>query len=126
MNIYMGNLPYSVRDDELRKTFEEFGEVKSAEVIVDRRSNRSRGYGFVQMGDEAAANAAISGLNGSELQGRTLRVDRSRPKIRKQSKGPRPKAPTTVTVSCQFAIEGTKRRRHYGVRQTSLRLTLLE
>ena len=86
MNIYMGNLPYSVRDDELRKTFEEFGEVKSAEVIVDRRSNRSRGYGFVQMGDEAAANAAISGLNGSELQGRTLRVDRSRPKSENSQK----------------------------------------
>ena len=87
MNIYVGNLPYSVRDDELRKTFEEFGEVKSAEVIVDRRSNRSRGYGFVQMGNDKATNDAISGLNGRELHGRTLRVDRSRPKAQKEQDG---------------------------------------
>ncbi len=94
MNIYVGNLPYNVRDDELRKTFEEFGEVKSAEVIVDRRSNRSRGYGFVQMANEDAATKAIEGLNGTELHGRTLRVDRSRPKSQdeKNGRGRRPRA----------------------------------
>ena len=58
-NIYVGNLPYSVRDDELRKTFEAYGTVKTAEVIIDRRRNRSRGYGFVVMPDDNEAQAAI-------------------------------------------------------------------
>lgn len=79
-NIYVGNLPYSVRDDELRKTFEAYGTVQTAEVIIDRRRNRSRGYGFVVMTDDQEAQAAIEALDGSDMHGRSLRVDESRPK----------------------------------------------
>ena len=74
MNIYVGNLPYKVRDEELRDAFEEFGEVYSAEVIVDRRSNRSKGYGFVRMDTEREAQEAIEALHGSDFYGRELRV----------------------------------------------------
>lgn len=84
MNIYVGNLPYAVGDDELRALFEQFGQINSAEVIIDRRSNRSRGYGFVEMGDEDG-NEAIDTLNGSDFEGRTLRVDESQPKSEKAS-----------------------------------------
>ena len=85
MNIYVGNLPYSVEDDELRETFEEFGTVKSAEVIFDRRTKRSRGYGFVEMDNEQEGHDAIEALNGSALHGRELRVDESKPKSEKQN-----------------------------------------
>lgn len=85
MNIYVGNLPYSVRDDELRETFAAHGEVESAEVIVDRRTRRSRGYGFVKMASDADGRKAIAALNGQELQGRALRVDESKPKAEKDS-----------------------------------------
>ena len=83
MNIYVGNLPYSVRDDELRTAFERFGTVTSAEVIFDKRTRRSRGYGFVDMANDAEALKAIAALNGSEFQGRELRVDASQPKTEK-------------------------------------------
>ena len=84
MNIYVGNLPYKIRDEQLRDAFEEFGEVYSAEVIVDRRSNRSKGYGFVRMDTESEAQEAIDALHRSDFYGRELRVqpantgDRSR------------------------------------------------
>ena len=84
MNIYVGNLPYSVRNDELREAFEEFGTVDSAEVIFDRRTKRSRGYGFVEMSDNDEARDAIQALNGTNFQGRELRVDESKPKSEKQ------------------------------------------
>jgi RNA recognition motif-containing protein len=80
MNIYVGNLPYSVQDEELREAFEPYGEVLSAEVIFDRRTQRSRGYGFVEMNDNDGASEAVDALNGSEFQGRELRVDESKPK----------------------------------------------
>lgn len=83
MNIYVGNLPYSVRDEELRSTFEPFGAVVSAEVIFDKRTRRSRGYGFVEMASDADALKAIAALNGSPLHGRELRVDASQPKSEK-------------------------------------------
>ena len=85
MNIYVGNLPYSVQDDGLREAFEAYGEVTSAEVIFDRRTQRSRGYGFVEMENDDEANEAIDALNGSDFQGRELRVDESKPKDQKQS-----------------------------------------
>lgn len=85
MNIYVGNLPYSVRSEELREAFEEFGTVDAAEVIFDRRTKRSRGYGFVEMGDEQEGRDAIQALNGSDFQGRELRVDESKPKSEKSS-----------------------------------------
>ena len=74
MNIYVGNLPYKVRNEQLRDAFEEFGEVLSAEVIVDRRSNRSKGYGFVRMDTESEAHEAIEALHRSDFHGRELRV----------------------------------------------------
>lgn len=80
MNIYVGNLAYSVTDEELRAAFASHGAVSSAEVIVDRRTGRSRGYGFVEMPEEAQARAAIAALNGSDLKGRALRVDVSQPR----------------------------------------------
>lgn len=83
MNIYVGNLPYSVKDDELREAFEAYGDVASAEVIFDRRTKRSRGYGFVEMESEDAARRAIDALNGADFQGRELRVDESQPKEQK-------------------------------------------
>ena len=83
MNIYVGNLPYSVRDEELRTAFERFGAVTAAEVIFDKRTRRSRGYGFVEMANDAEAMKAIAALNGSEFQGRELRVDASQPKTEK-------------------------------------------
>ena len=83
INIYVGNLPYSVKSNELRDTFEEFGDVDSAEVIFDRRTKRSRGYGFVEMANEEAGLRAIEALNGSDYQGRELRVDESQPREEK-------------------------------------------
>lgn len=87
MNIYVGNLPYSVRDEELRATFEPFGKVVSVEVIFDKRTRRSRGYGFVEMSQESEAQNAIAALNGKELYGRELRVDASQPKSEKPAYG---------------------------------------
>ena len=79
-NIYVGNLPWTFKDDELKGLFEEHGEVTSAKVIVDRMSGRSRGFGFVEManGDEAAS--AIEALNGQEAEGRELKVNEAKPR----------------------------------------------
>jgi len=85
MNIYVGNLPYNVRNEELREAFEDFGTVDAAEVIFDRRRKRSRGYGFVEMSDEQEGRDAIEALNGSDFQGRELRVDESKPKSEKSA-----------------------------------------
>lgn len=85
MNIYVGNLPYTVRSEELREAFEEFGTVDAAEVIFDRRTKRSRGYGFVEMSVEQEGRDAIDALNGSDFQGRELRVDESKPKSEKSA-----------------------------------------
>ncbi|MDC3067268.1 RNA-binding protein [Pseudomonadota bacterium] len=80
MNIYVGNLPFSVRDNELSELFSEYGEVKSANVIMDRSSGLSKGYGFVEMDDKNAAEEAIQYLNGKEVKGRELRVNEARPR----------------------------------------------
>ena len=70
MNIFIGSLPFAVRSEGLKELFEAYGEVTSARVITDKMSGRSKGYGFVEMADDAAANKAIEELNGSDLQGR--------------------------------------------------------
>jgi cold-inducible RNA-binding protein len=90
MDIYVGNLPWSCNDDDLRELFTPFGEVASARVVLDRETGRSRGFGFVQMpsGDEAAK--AIQGLDGQDLNGRPLRVNESQPKPRDGGGGGRP------------------------------------
>jgi|GEM_PF-820705 RNA recognition motif-containing protein len=87
INIYVGNLPYSVKSEELREAFEAYGDVASAEVIFDRRTKRSRGYGFVEMNNDDDAREAISSLNGSDFQGRELRVDESQAKEQKPERG---------------------------------------
>lgn len=80
LKIYVGNLSYSLDSDQLRKIFEDYGTVTSAEVVYDRNTNRSRGFGFVEMPEEEEANAAIRGLNGKEVSGRSLNVNQARPR----------------------------------------------
>lgn len=77
MEIYIGNIPFSMTNDELRSLFEEFGVVTSARVITDKRTGRSRGFGFVEMPHQAEAERAIAELNGKEVAGRRLRVSRA-------------------------------------------------
>lgn len=83
MNIYVGNLPYSVTDDDLRAAFAEFGNVASAKIIMDRYSGRSKGFGFVEMNNDSEAEEAIKSLDNSDLQGRKLRVNQAKPKTDK-------------------------------------------
>lgn len=80
MNIYVGNLSYRTTDADLRAKFEEFGEVSSATVVKDRETQRSRGFGFVEMPDDEEGQAAITALNGAELGGRELKVNEARPR----------------------------------------------
>lgn len=80
MNIYVGNLSYDTTDAQLRELFEQFGRVKSARIIMDREKDRSKGFGFVEMADDAEAQAAISKLDGSNVQGRTIKVNEARPR----------------------------------------------
>lgn len=80
MNIYVGNLSREVSEDELRKAFEAFGQVTSVNVIKDRYSGESRGFGFVEMATKTEAQAAINGLNGTSLKERTLSVSEARPR----------------------------------------------
>lgn len=80
MNIYVSNLSFAVRDEDLREFFAEYGEVSSAKVIMDKISNRSRGFAFVEMPDETAAQKAIQELNGATVDGRSIKVNVARPK----------------------------------------------
>ena len=80
MDIYVGNLPWSFNNDSLKEFFEQYGNVASARVITDRESSRSKGFGFVEMSDEAEANKAIEKANGVEIEGRPLRVNQSEPR----------------------------------------------
>lgn len=77
--LYVGNLPYSVRNDDLKQEFEAFGQVVKADVLMERGTDRSKGFGFVEMGSEAEAQAAIEGMNGKDLKGRALVVNEARP-----------------------------------------------
>lgn len=79
MNIYVGNLPFSATEDQLREMFERFGAVQSINLIKDRETGNHRGFGFVEMGN-AEADAAIKKLNNSEMGGRTLKVNQSQPR----------------------------------------------
>lgn len=80
MNIYAGNLAYSITDHSLQEAFEEFGTVDSARVIQDRDSGRSKGFGFVEMPNADEAQAAIEALNGKDIDGRAITVNEARPK----------------------------------------------
>jgi RNA recognition motif-containing protein len=81
VNIYVGNLSREVTEDELRKEFEAFGQVTSVNIIKDRYSGESRGFGFVEMATKSEAQAAINGLNGKSLGERTLSVSEARPRV---------------------------------------------
>ena len=78
--LYVGNLSYNTDQDSLNKAFAEFGTVSSAVVITDRDSGRSKGFGFVEFDDDAAADAAIAGMDGKDLDGRNIRVSEARPR----------------------------------------------
>jgi RNA recognition motif-containing protein len=77
--LYVGNLPYSVRDGDLEQAFGEFGAVTSAKVMMERDTGRSKGFGFVEMGSDAEAQAAINAMNGQQIGGRGLVVNEARP-----------------------------------------------
>ena len=77
--LYVGNLPYSVRDSDLEQAFSQFGAVTSAKVMMERDTGRSKGFGFVELGSDAEAQAAISGMNGQPLGGRSVVVNEARP-----------------------------------------------
>jgi len=80
MNIYVSNLSFAVQDEDLREFFAEYGEVSSVKVITDKFTNRSRGFAFVEMPDETAAQKAIQELDGATVDGRTIKVNVARPK----------------------------------------------
>ena len=77
--LYVGNLPYTVRDEDLQQSFGQFGSVTSAKVMMERDTGRSKGFGFVEMGSDAQAQAAINGMNGQSLGGRGITVNEARP-----------------------------------------------
>ena len=77
--LYVGNLPYTVRDEDLQQSFGQYGSVSSAKVMMERDTGRSKGFGFVAMGNDAEAQAAISGMNGQSLGGRSITVNEARP-----------------------------------------------
>lgn len=87
MNIYVGNLSRSTGEEELRQAFEAFGEVAKVSIIKDNYTGDSRGFGFVEMSDDTQAEAAITGLNGKEVDGRALNVSQARPRTERQGGG---------------------------------------
>ena len=80
MNIYVANIPFKASEQELKGLFEEYGEVSSAKIVMDKVTQRSRGFGFVEMSDEASARQAITSLNGFNFLGKTLVVNEARPR----------------------------------------------
>jgi len=80
MNIFVGSLPFSLGEADLKQLFEAYGEVNSVKIIIDRESGRSKGFGFIEMADDEAAQQAISGLNGSEVKGRSIAVSQAEEK----------------------------------------------
>jgi hypothetical protein len=78
--LYVGNLAYGIRDEDLQQAFAQFGTVSSAKVMMDRDTGRSKGFGFVEMGSDAEAQSAINGMNGQALEGRALVVNEARPR----------------------------------------------
>lgn len=83
MNIYVGNLAYAVTEDQLRSAFGQFGDVARVNLIIDRETGRSKGFGFVEMPDDSAAGAAIQALNGTDLEGRSMKISEARPRERR-------------------------------------------
>lgn len=90
MNIYVGNLPYQTTEQDLEAAFRDYGEVSSVAVIRDKLSQKSKGFGFVEMPNSAEAQAAIDALNGQEMGGRTLTVNEARPRTERTDRDRRP------------------------------------
>lgn len=88
MNIYVGNLPYSVNDQSLRSLFEQFGTVSSVKIVMDQISGKSKGFAFVDMNDESEGLAAIEALNGKEFEGRTIVVNKAKPRAPRENNRP--------------------------------------
>ena len=88
MNIYVSNLSFAVVDEDLRSYFAEYGEVTSAKVIMDKYTNRSKGFGFVEMPDDAAAEKAIAELNGATVDGRSIKVNVAKPREERPARKP--------------------------------------
>ena len=80
MNIYVGNLPYTTTEDELREQASQYGELTSCTIIIDRETGRSRGFGFIEMASDEEAEALIEGMNGNNMGGRMLTVNKARPR----------------------------------------------
>lgn len=87
MNIYAGNLDFSLTEDELQEVFAEYGEVVSVKIVKDRETGRAKGFGFVEMTDDDAGRKAIEELEGAELKGRNLRVNEARPREERPNRG---------------------------------------
>jgi len=87
MKIYVGNLSYDVTEEDLRQALEPFGQVESVAIITDKHTGQSKGFGFVEIPSKAEGQAAIDGLNGKELKGRTLNVNEARPRTENRSSG---------------------------------------
>jgi RNA recognition motif-containing protein len=77
VTLYVGNISYSMKEEELRKAFGQFGEVVSVKIIIDKRTGKSKGYGFVEMDSEASAEEALKNMNGKELAGRNVKVNKA-------------------------------------------------
>lgn len=93
MNIYVGNLSYEVTEEDLKNAFASFGKVDTVKVIKDNDTGRAKGFGFVEMPDNSEAQAAIEGLNGKDLKGRSLNVNEARPRPEGRRGGPRSGGP---------------------------------
>ena len=89
MNIYVGNLDYSVTEDGLKNAFSEYGDVSSVNIIKDKYSGQSKGFGFVEMSDNSEADKAMKALNGSQLKGRGIKVNQAKPRRERSSRRPR-------------------------------------
>ena len=87
MKIYVGNLSYEVTEEDLKQSFEQFGQVESVAIITDKFTGKSKGFGFVEMASKAEGQSAIDGLNGKELKGRTLNVNEARPRTESRGGG---------------------------------------
>jgi RNA recognition motif-containing protein len=89
MNIYVGNLPYNISEDDLKATFSEFGEVETVNIIKDKFSGQSKGFGFVEMPSNSEADKAIKALNDTDLKGRNVKVNQAKPKSDRPKRKPR-------------------------------------
>ena len=87
MNIYVGNLPWDLTEEDLREAFAAFGEVETAKLVTDRETGRARGFGFVEMSNKEEGTAAISGLNEKDLKGRSIKVNEARPRTENRRPG---------------------------------------